>query len=59
VAKIGVEAVPKRWSGKSKRTVAESGVGALKYASSRHTVHVRTESTYSANNAIGNDEYLG
>ena len=35
MAKIGVEAVPNRWSGNSKRTVAESGVGALKYASSR------------------------
>ena len=35
MAKIGGEAVPNRWSGNSKRTVAESGVGALKYASSR------------------------
>jgi len=35
VAKIGGEAVPNRWSGNSKRTVAELGVGALKYASSR------------------------
>jgi len=32
VAKIGGEVVPNRWSGKSKCTVAESGVGALKYA---------------------------
>jgi len=29
VAKIGGEVVPNRWSGNSKRTVAESGVGAL------------------------------
>jgi len=31
----GGEAVPNRWSGNSKRTVAESGVRALKCASSR------------------------
>ena len=35
MAKIGGEAVPNRWSDKSKHTVAESGVGALKYAGSR------------------------
>ena len=35
MAKIGGEAVPNRWFGNSKRMVAESGVGALKYASSR------------------------
>jgi len=27
VAKIGGEAVPNSWSGNSKRTVAESGIG--------------------------------
>ena len=37
MAKIAGEAVPNRWSGSgnSKRTVAKSGVGALKYESSR------------------------